>query len=299
MCVCVRVCALWKRGRSLCISIYVRRTILFPFIGGCGVCGEMSVAHFHTPIVSHSACTCGGCRPWLHFHHIIHGLCWDLERDCCECVCVCVGGDSVEVSFLHFSCEYSAGKRSALSWPSRRQRNSLILLAGKHIFQLTEAHRPLPFLRTPVADWRTKDSSAALGRMQESGRAETRAHPALIRRSSANTPITFLFISFFSDKACELFLSSPGVGTEQTWIFMCTDVCIFACLSTVTCGTEKGKETDTFSISISPSFRSLQTHNVLRLMCVRVGSSVCDCKGGGIGIGRKVKHYLTALCSDW
>lgn len=214
-------------------------------------------------------------------------------------VCVCVGGDSVEVSFLHFSCEYSAGKRSALSWPSRRQRNSLILLAGKHIFQLTEAHRPLPFLRTPVADWRTKDSSAALGRMQESGRAETRAHPALIRRSSANTPITFLFISFFSDKACELFLSSPGVGTEQTWIFMCTDVCIFACLSTVTCGTEKGKETDTFSISISPSFRSLQTHNVLRLMCVRVGSSVCDCKGGGIGIGRKVKHYLTALCSDW
>lgn len=122
---------------------------------------------------------------------------------------------------------------------------------------------------------------------------------ALIRRSSANTPITFLFISFFSDKACELFLSSPGVGTEQTWIFMCTDVCIFACLSTVTCGTEKGKETDTFSISISPSFRSLQTHNVLRLMCVRVGSSVCDCKGGGIGIGRKVKHYLTALCSDW
>lgn len=182
-------------------------------------------------------------------------------------VCACVGGDSVEVSFLHFSCEYSAGKCSALSWPSRRQRNSLILLAGKHIFQLTEAHRPLPFLRTPVADWWTKDSSAALGRMQESGRGDA--------RSSANTPITFLFISFFSDKACELFLSSPGVGTEQTWIFMCTDVCIFACLSTVTCGTEKGKETDTFFhfyFSIVPQFADTQCSPTdvctCRLVCV-------------------------------
>lgn len=220
------VCALWKRGRSLCISIYVRRTILFPFIGGCGVCGEMSVAHFHTPIVSHSACTCGGCRPWLHFHHIIHGLCWDLERDCCECVCVCVGGDSVEVSFLHFSCEYSAGKRSALSWPSRRQRNSLILLAGKHIFQLTEAHRPLPFLRTPVADWRTKDSSAALGRMQESGRAETRAHPALIRKHTHNISFYLLFL-WQSLWALPVF-PRGGNGTDvDLHVHRCVHFCVF------------------------------------------------------------------------
>lgn len=294
MCVCVRVCALWKRGRSLCISIYVRRTILFPFIGGCGVCGEMSVAHFHTPIVSHSACTCGGCRPWLHFHHIIHGLCWDLERDCCECVCV-LGGIAWRFLFFifHVSIQqgnvlpylghhgvretawYCSQENTSFSW-QRRTGHCLSL----ELLLLTDE------LKIPQRRWDACRKADARSR-------------ALIRRSSANTPITFLFISFFSDKACELFLSSPGVGTEQTWIFMCTDVCIFACLSTVTCGTEKGKETDTFSISISPSFRSLQTHNVLRLMCVRVGSSVCDCKGGGIGIGRKVKHYLTALCSDW
>lgn len=141
-------------------------------------------------------------------------------------VCVCVGGDSVEVSFLHFSCEYSAGKRSALSWPSRRQRNSLILLAGKHIFQLTEAHRPLPFLRTPVADWRTKDSSAALGRMQESGRAETRAHPALIRKHTHNISFYLLFL-WQSLWALPVF-PRGGNGTDvDLHVHRCVHFCVF------------------------------------------------------------------------
>lgn len=69
-----------------CVCQYlclVCSTILFPFIGACGVCGKMSVAHFHTPIVSQWACRCGGYRSWSGFHHIIHCCCWSREMKPC------------------------------------------------------------------------------------------------------------------------------------------------------------------------------------------------------------------------
>lgn len=233
---CVRthvcVCALWKRGKSLCISIcvYVRRTILFPFIGGCGVCGEMSVAHFHTPIVFHWACTCGGCRPWLHFHHIIHGLCWDLERDCCEsvwvCACVCVGGDRVEVSFLHFSCEYSAGKRSALSWPSRRQKTAWYCSQENTSFnwQRRTGHcLSLELLLLLTDELKIPQRRWDACRKED---AETRAH---LQTHPQNALLFFynssFYLLFLWQSPCDLFLSSPGVGSRRG--SSCAQMCAF------------------------------------------------------------------------
>lgn len=224
MCVRVRVCALWKRGRSLCISIYVRRTILFPFIGGCGVCGEMSVAHFHTPIVSHWACTCGGCRPWLHFHHIIHGVCWDLERDCCECVRV-LGGIAWRFLFFIFHVSIQQGnvlpylghhgvretawyclqENTSFSW-QRRTGHCLSL----ELLLLTDE------LKIPQRRWDACRKADA----------ETRAHPALIRKHTHNISFYLLFL-WQSLWALPVF-PRGGNGTDvDLHVHRCVHFCVF------------------------------------------------------------------------
>lgn len=68
------------------------------------VCGKMSVAHFHTPIVFQWACRCGGYSPWLPGspHHtwtlLGHGNGW-----LCGVVCVCVFEGQNESSCGFFS----------------------------------------------------------------------------------------------------------------------------------------------------------------------------------------------------
>lgn len=148
----VQVCVLV----SVCAVQY-----LFPFIGDCGVCGKMSVAHFHTPIVFQWACRCGGYSPWLPGspHHtwtlLGHGNGW-----LCGVVCVCLR-DRMKVhvvSFLYllfFSCRISAGNCPALSWPSRRQENSPFRLTGRHISQPPEAHRPSSSPQISICCWMT------------------------------------------------------------------------------------------------------------------------------------------------
>lgn len=73
------------------------------------------------------------------------------NRLLCGSVCVRDRLEVHVVSFLYFSCEYSVGNRPALSWPSRRQESSLILLAGQHISQPPEAHGPSLPLRSSSA----------------------------------------------------------------------------------------------------------------------------------------------------
>ena len=54
VCVCVCVCVCVYVCVCVCVPVSVSVCAVqyfFPFIGGCGVCGKMSVAHFHTPIV--------------------------------------------------------------------------------------------------------------------------------------------------------------------------------------------------------------------------------------------------------
>lgn len=78
-----------RASASMWVSIFVCvcRTIFFPFIGDCGVCGKMSVAHFHTPIVFQWACRCGGYSPWPRFHHTL---------------CVCEGRNGSSCGFFIF-----------------------------------------------------------------------------------------------------------------------------------------------------------------------------------------------------
>lgn len=76
------LCVREKHSVSICVCLCLM--ILLPFIGGCGVCGKMSVAHFHTPIVSQWVCRCGGYSSWSPFHHITDKRrCWAVEKDCC------------------------------------------------------------------------------------------------------------------------------------------------------------------------------------------------------------------------
>lgn len=79
---CDFVCERETQSVSICVCLCLM--ILLPFIGGCGVCGKMSVAHFHTPIVSQWVCRCGGYSSWSPFHHITDKRrCWAVEIDCC------------------------------------------------------------------------------------------------------------------------------------------------------------------------------------------------------------------------
>lgn len=122
MCVCV--CVRQTQIRTHILALCVQYNIFFPFIGNCGVCGKMSVAHFHTAIVSQWASRCGGYSPWFRFHHIIHERCRGTETDCCVGLPVCERDkeEVAVVSFLYFSCDYSVGNRPAPSLPSRRQQ---------------------------------------------------------------------------------------------------------------------------------------------------------------------------------
>lgn len=107
--------------------------------------------------------------------------------------CACVRNESSLGFFsIFFPCEYWAGNRPALSWPSRRQESSLILLTGQHISQPPEAHGPSPPLRSPsAAEWRTKESQVVLG----AGDAdmETHAHPST--NTLTNVPLNRSFLS--------------------------------------------------------------------------------------------------------
>ncbi len=184
----------------MCVSICVCvcSTIFFPFIGDCGVCGKMSVAHFHTPIVFQLACRCGGYSPWLRFYHIIHRRCRGMKTDCCVGLCEGQNGSSCGLFSLFFHVSIQWGTAPALSWPSRRQESSLILLGGQHISQPTEAHRPSPPLRSPsAAEWRTKDSWAVLG--AEDADMETHAHPST--NTHTNVPLN---CSFYPPSALNL-----------------------------------------------------------------------------------------------
>lgn len=106
-CVCA-VCCVREREtkcKYVCQCLCVHYNI-FPFIGDCGVCGKMSVAHFHTPIVFQWACRCGGYSPWLRFHHIIHGRCLGMETDCCVGLCEGQSGSSCGFFIFHLSIQW-------------------------------------------------------------------------------------------------------------------------------------------------------------------------------------------------
>lgn len=192
------------------------------------------------------------------------------NRLLCGSVCVRDRMEVHVVSFLYLSWEYSVGNRLALSWPSRRQESSLILLTGQHISQPPEPHRPSLPLRSPsAAEWRSKDSWVVLG--PEDADMETRAHPSV--NTLTNVPLNcsfyppLLLTCRLTDKApSDLFLL-PWRGVK---IFMCVHVILFV-LSAVACGKlwtilqqlGDSKEMDIFPFLFRASFRELQIHNVL------------------------------------
>lgn len=128
--------------------------------------------------------------------------------------CACVWGMKVHwVSFLYFFRVNIQQGIFSLSWPSRRQESSLILLTGQHISQPPEAHGPSPPLRSPsAAEWRTKESQVVLG--AEDADKETHAHPST--NTLTNVPLncsfylSLLWTCGMTDKApSDLFLFPP------------------------------------------------------------------------------------------
>lgn len=119
---------------------------------------------------------------------------WDLERDCCECVRVL----GVEWRFLFFIFHVHI------------QQGNLLPYLGHHGVRGTARYCSQ---ENTSFSWRTGHClSLELLLLTDELKIPQRRWDACRKdaRSSANTPITFLFISFFSDKACDLFLSPPG-----------------------------------------------------------------------------------------
>lgn len=198
-----------------CVSICVQYNI-FPFIGDCGVCGKMSVAHFHTPIVSQWACRCGGYSPWSRFHHIIHERRRGMETDCCVglCLCVCEGQNGSPCGFFSLFFMLRVFSRGTVL-PYLGHRGVWYCSQDNTSLNRTEAHRPSPPLRSPsAAEWRTKDSRAALG--AEDADMETHAHPS--SNTLPNVPFFFLCPLLRSER-----LTKPPL---ISFCFMCVHVIV-------------------------------------------------------------------------
>ena len=180
----VQVCVLV----SVCAVQY-----LFPFIGDCGVCGKMSVAHFHTPIVFQWACRCGGYSPWLPGspHHtwtlLGHGNGW-----LCGVVCVCVWGTEWKfmwfLFFIYFFFHAEFLQGTVLHYLGHRGVKKTARFGSRDDTSLNRQRHtghPPPLRSPSAAEWQTKDFQA------EDADTETHAHPST--NTLTNMPLNCSF----------------------------------------------------------------------------------------------------------